>query len=79
MKWIFNECHLLSLFQIILEPLPVENKDDPQIKLEPLMSAIRAERYTYIKDIHIWDMLMKYDNIATLVSYWEISHQNTLK
>ncbi|XP_064639024.1 uncharacterized protein LOC135494713 [Lineus longissimus] len=73
MKKLMKDCMEKNqlLVKIILEPLPVESKDDPQVTLEPLISSLRGERYTYIKDIHIWDMLMKYENIATLALFLE--------
>ncbi|XP_074657903.1 uncharacterized protein LOC141910910 [Tubulanus polymorphus] len=54
------------LVKLVIEPVPVETKDDLQVKLEPLIAAVRSERYTYIKDIYVWDLFLEHSNIATL-------------
>ena len=47
--------------------MAVTSPDDPVVSLEPLLSAFRQERYTFIKNIHIWDLPLPHTEIATLV------------
>ena len=43
--------------------------------IEPLLAAIRQDRYVYIKDLHIWDYPMSIENAATLVTM-DIKHNS---
>ncbi|KAL3847689.1 hypothetical protein ACJMK2_018649 [Sinanodonta woodiana] len=54
------------LTRFILEAVRVEKEGDIPVLLEPLLAALRQERYTYIKDLHIWKYPMSYENTATL-------------
>jgi len=40
------------LTKMIAEPVPVNSSDDPTVKLEPLLNAMRRERYNYIKGLY---------------------------
>ena len=42
--------------------------DDPVISIEPLVMTLRQERYVHISSLHIWDMLLSHENMASLVS-----------
>ncbi len=47
---------------------------DPVIRLEPLVQALRQERYAYIEDLHIWDMPLNHEELASLVITLSRSH-----
>lgn len=53
--------------QFILESVPVEKEGDLPVLIEPFLAAIRQERYIAIRDVHIWDYPLTYENMATLV------------
>ena len=38
------------------------------VKVPPLIAAIRSNRYVHVKELYIWDVPMKHEDIATLVS-----------
>ena len=46
----------------------MEKEGDLPVLIEPLLACLRQERYTYIKDLYIWQYPMNYENAATLVS-----------
>ena len=48
----------------ILTPGPT---DEIPVKVSPLVAAIRSNRYVHVKEIYIWDVPMKHEDIATLV------------
>jgi len=52
------------LTKMILAELPSEN--DLVVKLAPALAAIRSIRYTHIKEIFVWDIHVKYEDIAAL-------------
>ncbi|XP_048247427.1 uncharacterized protein LOC124119712 [Haliotis rufescens] len=54
------------LTRFILESVPQEQEGDLPVLLEPFLASIRQERYILIKDLHIWDYPMSYENVATL-------------
>lgn len=48
--------------------LPVINAvGEPRVLLEPVLSAIRKERYNYVKAIYIWDMPLTNKEMTSLV------------
>jgi len=55
---------LLSKF--ILDPLPADNAEDPIVAVEPLINALRQERYTFIKALHIWEIPLLHAHVATI-------------
>lgn len=61
--------YMLSLFQFILESVEMEKEGAMPVLIEPLLAALRQERYTYIKDLYVWKYPMSYENTATLVCY----------
>lgn len=46
----------------------VENEGDLPVLFEPLIMTLRQERYTYIRDLYVWDYPISYENIANFVS-----------
>ena len=54
------------LEKFIFESVVPENEGDLPVLIEPLLAAIRQDRYVYIKDLHIWDYPMSIENAATL-------------
>ena len=61
-----------SFFQFIFECVLPDNEGDLPVLIEPLLAAIRQDRYVYIKDLHIWDYPMSIENAATLVCIYNI-------
>jgi len=55
------------LTKMIAEPVPVNSSDDPTVKLEPLLNAMRRERYNYIKGLYVWELPMTNEEITALV------------
>lgn len=51
----------------MLEALPVNGADDPTVLLEPLLTAMRKERYNYIKAVYIWDIPLTNKETTALV------------
>ena len=67
---------MTMLFQFVLVPEPIKNIDDPQIMhvmLDPLVTAMRQERYAFMKDLHVWNLSLQHDQISSLVS--SLSHK----
>ncbi|XP_038050255.1 uncharacterized protein LOC119723597 isoform X1 [Patiria miniata] len=65
MKSCYEDNKLIVKF--ILEP--VADYQDPEIsnvKLEPLVMSLRQERYKYIKELHVWDIPLKHEHLASL-------------
>lgn len=60
--------YTLICFQFILEPVVVEKEGDLPVLFEPLIMSIRQERYIFIKDLHVWDYPVTYENMASFVS-----------
>lgn len=56
---------LFCFYQFILTPGPAE---ELPVKVPPLIAAIRSNRYVHVKELYIWDVPMKHEDIATLVS-----------
>lgn len=54
------------LTKFVLESVPVSTKDDPVVALEPMLMALRQERYTVIQNLHIWDMPLFHEDLASL-------------
>ena len=54
----------------------MEKEGDLPVLIEPLLACLRQERYTYIKDLYIWQYPMNYENAATLVSTWALLREN---
>ncbi|XP_033103868.1 ribonuclease inhibitor-like [Anneissia japonica] len=55
------------IVKFILEPIP--SWEDPElsnVQLEPLLMAIRHERYKWIKEVHIWEIPLKHEDVASL-------------
>lgn len=44
-----------------------------KVKLVPIISAIRNVRYLLIKEIYVWDIDVKYEDVAALAHYFEQS------
>ena len=55
---------LCYCWQFILTPGPAE---ELPVKVPPLVAAIRSNRYVHVKELYIWDIPMKHEDIATLV------------
>lgn len=58
------------ILQLIVEALPVNSPNDPVVLLEPMLSAMRKERYNYIKSLYIWEIPLTNQEITALVSGW---------
>ncbi|OWF54471.1 uncharacterized protein LOC110444826 isoform X1 [Mizuhopecten yessoensis] len=54
------------LDKFIIESSVVEKEGDMPVLLEPLLAAIRQERYIHIRDLRIWNYPMSHENTATL-------------
>lgn len=55
------------MVKFILEPIPdFQDPDLTNVQLEPLIQALRAERYKYIKELHVWDIPLKHADVANL-------------
>ncbi|ESO98833.1 hypothetical protein LOTGIDRAFT_231199 [Lottia gigantea] len=67
-KHILKTCseELKLVVKFIFEPITPERDGEVQVLLEPLLTAIRTERYVYVKDIYIWNYPMSYENVASL-------------
>ena len=50
---------------MILAEIPPQ--DGLRVKLEPAIAALRSIRYIPIKEIYVWDILVKYEDVAALV------------
>ena len=59
------------MYQFILTPGPAE---ELPVKVPPLIAAIRSNRYVHVKELYIWDVPMKHEDIATLVSKTNNGH-----
>lgn len=58
------------LAKFILTPGP---SDELPVKVPPLVTAIRSTRYVHVKELYIWDVPMKHEDIATLAFLLEQS------
>ncbi|XP_078379074.1 uncharacterized protein LOC144662188 [Oculina patagonica] len=58
------------LAKFILTPGPAE---ELPVKVPPLVAAIRSNRYVHVKELYIWDIPMKHEDIATLALLLEQS------
>jgi len=56
------------LVKFILTPGPPE---ELPIKVPPLLSALRSTRYTHIKELYIWYIPMKHEDVASLSLFLE--------
>lgn len=54
------------LEKFIFESQIPENEGDLPVLIEPILAAIRQDRYIFIKALHIWDYPMSIENAATL-------------
>ncbi|XP_015780725.1 PREDICTED: uncharacterized protein LOC107358647, partial [Acropora digitifera] len=61
---------LFCFYQFILTPGPAE---ELPVKVPPLIAAIRSNRYVHVKELYIWDVPMKHEDIATLALLLEQS------
>ncbi|CAL1546905.1 unnamed protein product [Lymnaea stagnalis] len=59
--------------KLILESVPVEKEGDLPVLFEPLMASLRQERYKHVKDIHVWDYPLSYEDVASLALFLEKS------
>ncbi|KAK0048886.1 hypothetical protein Bpfe_021652 [Biomphalaria pfeifferi] len=59
--------------KFILESVQVVKENDLPVLLDPFLSALRQERYKHVKDLHIWDYLMSYEDMASLALILEKS------
>ena len=57
--------YVLFVYQFILTPGPA---DELPVKVPPLVAAIRSNRYVHVKELYIWDVPMKHEDTATLVT-----------
>ncbi|XP_077987813.1 uncharacterized protein LOC144442361 [Glandiceps talaboti] len=65
MKECFEDNKLMVKF--ILEPIAnFEDAEMSNVKLDPLVKAIRNERYKYVKEIYVWDIPLQHSNVANL-------------
>ncbi|CAD5122086.1 DgyrCDS10536 [Dimorphilus gyrociliatus] len=62
LKAIMNKCKEDESYmtKFILEPKPVQTIEDPIVQLEPVMNALREERYTNIKALYVWSLTLRY-------------------
>ena len=60
------------IFQLIVEAVAINAPNNPTVLLEPLLNAMRNERYNYIKALYIWDLPLTNKEITALVcvSLW---------
>lgn len=58
------------LAKFILTPGPAE---ELPVKVPPLVAAIRSNRYVHVKELYIWDIPMKHEDMATLALLLEQS------
>ncbi|XP_067944278.1 ribonuclease inhibitor-like [Watersipora subatra] len=61
------------LTKIVLEPAIVNSADDPRVLLEPMLTAVRKERYNYIKALYIWEVPLTNEEITSLALLLEKS------
>ncbi|XP_071949865.1 uncharacterized protein [Antedon mediterranea] len=55
------------IVRFILQPISGwEDAEMSNVKLEPLLLSIRHERYKWIKELHIWDIPLIYQDVANL-------------
>nr|XP_006819146.1 PREDICTED: uncharacterized protein LOC100369968 [Saccoglossus kowalevskii] len=55
--------------KFILEPIPdYDDSELSNVQLEPLIQALRNERYKYVKEIYVWDIVLQHTDVASLVS-----------
>ncbi|XP_064615594.1 uncharacterized protein LOC135479631 [Liolophura sinensis] len=59
------------LVKFILQAPDVVVPDTPPILLDPLLATLRYERYTFIRDLHIWDYPMSYNTVASVALLME--------
>ncbi|KAH9490272.1 hypothetical protein Btru_035320 [Bulinus truncatus] len=52
--------------KFIIESLPLVKDGDLPVLLDPFLAALRQERYKHVRDIHIWDYLMSYEDMVSL-------------
>ncbi|XP_025115558.1 uncharacterized protein LOC112576910 isoform X2 [Pomacea canaliculata] len=57
--------------KFIFESMMVENEGDLPVLFEPLIMTLRQERYTYIRDLYVWDYPISYENIANFSLFLE--------
>lgn len=57
------------LVKFILTPGPPDV--DLPVKVPPLLSALRSTRYTHVKEMYIWDIPMKHEDVASLSLFLE--------
>lgn len=71
LKSIMNKCKEDESYmtKFIIEPKPVQTRDDPIVKLEPIMNAIRDERYTNIKSLYVWSLTLTYLDAVAVVCF----------
>lgn len=55
------------LARLILAEIPP--RDGLTVKLEPAIAALRSVRYVYIKDVFVWDIPVKYEDMASLSDF----------
>lgn len=54
------------LAKFIVERIPGVDGDDIPISIEPLLAALRQERYNFLKELYIWEIPLKHENVASL-------------
>ena len=53
--------------QFVLDTVPAPSPEDPVVAIEPFLMALRQERYTFIKALHIWDVPLTHQDMASIV------------
>ncbi|KAI8515169.1 hypothetical protein Bbelb_077600, partial [Branchiostoma belcheri] len=56
---------------VLLEKFLLEGYEDPPpdqpiMMVEPLLDALRSERYVFIKELSVWDVPLKHENVASV-------------
>jgi hypothetical protein len=59
---------MYSLFQFIIESVPVEKEGDLPVLFEPFLTTVRQIRYTFIRDLYVWNYPLSYEDICNFVS-----------
>ncbi|CAH1245701.1 Hypp7526 [Branchiostoma lanceolatum] len=56
----------ILLEKFLLEGYEDSPPDQPIMMVEPLLDALRSERYVFIKELSVWDVPLKHENVASV-------------